>query len=141
MTFLSLLWTNKTVVLTILITLFLSYAVFMLFKKADAANADTELTNRQRKELMLNITKLTQEKDSILLSNRALFDRIKTDSIAVSRLKATIEKKGAVVIRQQANIKTIKDKYETVYRLDSVSNDELVRLFSGYNIETSPNKK
>lgn len=141
MLFLSILWSNKTIVFTILITLFLSYAVFMLFKRADVANTDAELSNRDRKALQQNIVKLGQEKDSLLLINKSLWARIKTDSIAVSYLKKSIANKKVVVTRQQTDIKTIKDKYETVYRLDSMSDDQLMRLFSKYNIETSPHKK
>lgn len=141
MMLLTILWSNKTIVFTILITLFLSYAVFMLFKRADVAHADAELSNRERKALQQDFVKLGQEKDSLLLINKSLWERIKTDSIAVSHLKKSIASKKVVAIRQETNIKTIKDKYETVYRLDSVSNDELMRLFSKHNIEASPNKK
>lgn len=135
------LWNNKKTVLTVLITLCLAYAAFTVFKRADAANADRELTNRERKALQRNVTKLGKEKDSLLLANEHLWKRIKSNDSAVAHLKKSIAGKEVIVIRQQTNIKTIKDKYETVYRLDSVSDDELVRLFSEHNIETSPDKK
>lgn len=137
----SALWNNKKTVLTILITVFLAYAVFTVFKRADASNADAELSNRERKALQRNVVKLGKEKDSILLANEYLWQRIRGNEVAMQQLRKNIANKEVIVIRQQTNIKTIKDKYETVYRLDSVSDDELVRLFSEHNIETSPDKK
>lgn len=125
--FLEFIKTHKTQVFWFILGLGLGIWLCVLLRPATPGTS-----TRSEKEIQREIAVLTDDRAKLHGDVNTLYDQIHRDSLEIIRLRALVRHTTTVIEKKTTNIEKIRTQYESVNRLDSVSDDELTRLFSDY---------
>ena len=122
--------THKTQVFWFVLGLGLGIWLCILFRPA--THATPGITTRSEKKIQKEIDVLKDDRSKLNDTVAVLHDQIHRDSLEIVRLRALVRRTSTIIVNKNTNIEKIRKEYETLNRLDSVSDDELTRLFSAY---------
>ena len=118
--------THKTQAFWLILGLGLGIWLAMLFRPAVAGGADT----RREKVLRAEIGALLHSRAQKQARIDSLYHLVRLDSATIAALQQGVAKSNTVIRTKLVTIEKLKKEYEAVNRLDTVSDDELFRLFS-----------